>query len=99
MQLMPGNVILMKADAFQGKKKVKDQWSKVEYVVVCQVTDDVPTYEVCDDGGNVKVIHCNWLFFLATSQSDAMPLGRSESLSEEGVTLHWSGRVKCQRVK
>ena len=42
MQFMPGNVVLMKADAFQGKKKVKDQCSEVKYVVVCQVTDDMP---------------------------------------------------------
>ena len=27
MQLMPGDVVLMKADMFQGKRKVKDQWS------------------------------------------------------------------------
>ena len=46
MQLMPGDIVLMKLDAFQGKRKVKDQWSEAEYVVVCQVTDDVPTYEV-----------------------------------------------------
>ena len=41
VQLMPGDIVLMKLDAFQGKRKVKDQ-----YVVVCQVTDDVPMYEV-----------------------------------------------------
>ena len=46
MQLMLGDVILMKLDVFQGKRKVKDQWSEADYVVVHQVTDDVPTYEV-----------------------------------------------------
>ena len=46
MLLMPGNIVLMKLDAFQGKRKVKDQWSKVEYVVVHQVAYDVPVYEV-----------------------------------------------------
>ena len=46
MQLMPGDIVLMKLDAFQGKRKVKDWWSEVEYVVVCQVTDDVLTYEM-----------------------------------------------------
>ena len=66
MQLMLGDIVLMKLDTFQGKRKVKDQWSEAEYVVVCQVTDDVPTYKVQDDGKNVKVIHCNWLFLVAT---------------------------------
>ena len=46
VQLMPGDIVLMKLDAFQGKRKVKDWWSKAEYVVVCQVTDDVPMYEI-----------------------------------------------------
>ena len=46
MQLMPGDIVLMKLDAFQGKRKVKDWWSEAEYVVVCKVADDVPTYEV-----------------------------------------------------
>ena len=46
MQLMLGDIVLMKLDTFQGKRKVKDQWSEAEYVVMHQVTDDVPTYEV-----------------------------------------------------
>ena len=37
MQLMPGDIVLMKLDEFQGKRKVKDRWSKAEYVVVCQL--------------------------------------------------------------
>ena len=35
MQLMPGDIVLVKLDAFQGKSKAKDRWSKVEYVVKC----------------------------------------------------------------
>ena len=45
MQLIPGDIVLMKLDAFQGKRKVKDQWSETEYKVVHQVTEDVPTYK------------------------------------------------------
>ena len=95
---MPGDVVLMKADVFQEKRKVRDQWSEVEYVVVHQVTDDMPSYEVLDDGGNVRVIHHNWLFMVATPQSDTTPPGGSESLSDEGTaqsalveltTLEW----------
>ena len=32
MQLMPGDVVLMKLDVFQGKRKMKDRWSEAEYV-------------------------------------------------------------------
>ena len=41
-QLVPGDLVLMKNDAFQGKWKVKDRWSETEYVVVRQVADGIP---------------------------------------------------------
>ena len=56
-QLVPGDVVLMKNDAFQGKQKVKDWWSETEYVVVCQVTDGVPACKVKDEAGSVRTIH------------------------------------------
>ena len=74
-QLVPGDMVLMKNDVYQGKRKVKDQWSETEYVVVRQVADGVPTYEVKDEVGNVKTIHCNWLFLVATPTEAIMPLG------------------------
>ena len=86
VQLMPGDVVLMKLNAFQGKRKVKDRWSEVEYVVICQVANDVPTYEVRDDGGNVKVALRNRLFLVAPSKEDALPLGGRKSISNEGAT-------------
>ena len=58
-QLVPGNVALMKNDVYQGKWKVKDQWSETEYVVVWQVTDGIPAYEVKDEAGNFTTIHHN----------------------------------------
>ena len=92
VQPMPGDVVLMKLDPFQGKRKVKDQWSEAEYMVMHQVADDVPAYEVQDDGGNVKVIHCNRLFLVVPTKEDATPLGGSESISEDGAT--WSTLVE-----
>ena len=57
VQLVPGDVVLLKKGAYQGKQKVKDWWSETEYVVVCQVTDGVPAYEVKDEVGNIKTVH------------------------------------------
>ena len=59
MQLVPGDIVLMKNDMFQGKQKVKDRWSETEYMVVHQVTDGIPAYEVKDEAGSVKTVHCN----------------------------------------
>ena len=84
-QLVPGNVVLMKNDAFQGKWKVKDRWSETEYVVVRQVTDGMPAYEVKDEAGNVKTIHRNRLFLVAALKEDITPLGAGMSISEENV--------------
>ena len=73
VQLMPGDVVLMKLDMFQGKRKVKDRWSKVECVVTHQVASDVSAYEVKDDGWNIKVTHCNRLFLVAPMRDTATP--------------------------
>ena len=82
----------MKNDAYQGKRKVKDQWSETEYVVVRQVTDGVPAYEVKDEAGNVKTIHHNWLFLVATPKEAITPLGAGTSISEENIV--WSTCVE-----
>ena len=86
VQLMPGDVVLMKLDAFQGKRKVKDRRSEAEYVVIHQVANDVPVYEVRDDGGNGKVTHRNRLFIVAPIKEDATYLEGSKSISDEGTT-------------
>ena len=78
VQLMPGDTVLKKADAFQGKRKVKDRWSEVEYEVICQVVNGVPSYEIKDASGNQQVAHCNRLFLMATPQGEVMPLNKNE---------------------
>ena len=84
-QFVVGDVVLMKNDVYQGKRKVKDWWSETEYVVVHQVTDGIPAYEVKDEAGNVKTVHCNQLFLVATPVGAVMPLGAGMLLSEENV--------------
>ena len=73
MQLVPGDVVLMKNDTYQGKQKV------------FQVTDGVPAYEVKDEAGNIKTIHHNWLFLVATMMEAIRPLGAGASISEENI--------------
>ena len=85
VQLVPGNVVLMKNDVYQGKRKVKDQWSETEYVVVCQVADGIPAYEVKDEVGNIKTVHHNWLFLVATLIEAITSLGVSTPISEENI--------------
>ena len=55
MELVLDDVVLMKNDAYQGKWKVKDRWSEAEYVVVHQVADGVPAYEVKDEAEMLRL--------------------------------------------
>ena len=48
MDLKPGDIVLVKADAFQGKRKIKDRWEDKPHEVVHQITTDLPSYEVMD---------------------------------------------------
>ena len=84
-QLVPGNVVLMKNNAYQGKRKVKDRWSETEYVVVHQVIDGISAYEVKDEVGNIKTVHHNQLFLVGAPKEAIMPLGAGASISEENI--------------
>ena len=52
VNLKPGNLLLVKADAWKGKRKIKDRWEEeVTWEVVCQIVADVPSYEVTNQHG------------------------------------------------
>ena len=46
MKLKPGDLVLVKADAFKGKRKIKDRWKEDTCEVVHQIITDVPSYKV-----------------------------------------------------
>ena len=54
-------------------------------MVVCQVTDGIPMYEVKDEAGSIKTVHCNQPFLVVTPTGDATPLGARALLSEENA--------------
>ena len=62
----PGNLVLVKADAFQGKRKLKDRWEDKPHEVVCQIMTDVPSHKVTDQHGQSHVLHYNWLLLIAS---------------------------------
>ena len=59
--LKPGNLILVKADAFEGKWKIKDRWEDKPHDVLHQIATDVPSYEVKDQHRHSCILHCNQL--------------------------------------
>ena len=54
-------------------------------MVVCQVADGIPVYEVKNEAGSIKTVHCNQLFLVATPMGDVPPLGAGALLSEENT--------------
>ena len=46
ISLDPGDLVLVKADAYRRRRKVKDQWEEESYEVECQVAEGIPSYLV-----------------------------------------------------
>ena len=61
VNLKPGDLVLVKADAFKGKRKIKDRWEEDTWEVVHQITIDVPPYEVMNQNSQSRVLHQNQL--------------------------------------
>ena len=64
--LKPGNLVLVKADAFQGKRKIMDRREDRPHKVVCQITTNIPSYKVKDQQANSCILHHNWLLLMAS---------------------------------
>ena len=46
VNLKPGDLVLVKEDAWKGKRKIKDRWEEETWEVVQQIAADVPSYKV-----------------------------------------------------
>ena len=44
VNLKPGNLVLVKVDAWKGKRKIKDRWEEKTWEVIQQILTDVPSY-------------------------------------------------------
>ena len=66
MDLKPGGLVLVKVNAFQGKRKIKDRWEDKPQEVVHHIMTDIPSYEVMDQHRQSHILHCNWLLLVAS---------------------------------
>ena len=51
VNLKPDDLVIVKADAWKGKRKIKDRWEEETWEVVHQIAADVPSYEVTNQCG------------------------------------------------
>ena len=66
VNLKPGNLVLVKADAFKGNSKIKDRWEEDTWEVVHQIATDVPSYEVTNQHRKLHILHQNWHLLAAS---------------------------------
>ena len=51
IDLKPGDLILVKADAFKGRRKIRDRWEEETWEVVHEIRTDIPSYKVENQHG------------------------------------------------
>ena len=57
VNLKPGDLVLVKVDAWKGKRKIKDRWEEEIWEMVHQIAADVPSYKVTNQCGRSCVLH------------------------------------------
>ena len=66
ISLEQGDLVLAKANAYKGMRKVKDQWEEELYEVECQVADGIPSYLLKNQQtGCSWVLHWNQHFSIS----------------------------------
>ena len=75
MNLKPGNLVLVKADTFKGKRKIKDRWEEDTWEVVHQITTDVPSYELTNQHRKSCILHRNQLLLIASQAGVPLCMG------------------------
>ena len=75
VNLKPGDLVLVKADDFKGKRKIKDRWEEDTWEVVHQIMTDIPSYEVMNQHGKSHVLHQNRLLLVASEVGVPLCMG------------------------
>ena len=66
VNVKPSDLVLVKADALKGKRKINDRWEEDTWEVVHQIMSDVPSYEVTNQHGKSCILHWNWLLLVTS---------------------------------
>ena len=66
MDLKPGDLVLVKADAFKGKRKIRDRWEDEACEVVHQIMTDIPSYKLTDQHRQSWILHQKLLHLIAS---------------------------------
>ena len=73
-QLKCGDRVLVKADAFQGRRKIKDRWESDIWTVKQQVAGGIPAFVIQNEHGQEKILHRNRLLLITSAFRGSVPL-------------------------
>ena len=68
--LVPGDRVLVRRLAFEGKHKIADRWEEDSYVVISQPNTDIPVFVVENDNSKKRTLHRNHLLPIGSVSSD-----------------------------
>ena len=80
VKLKPGNLVLVKADAWKGKRKIKDRWEEETWEVLHQIMASVPSYKVMNQSWWSWVLHWNPLLLIASEIGIPLCMGSHHTL-------------------
>ena len=78
LELLPGDVVMVRTDGFVGKQKVKDRWEEGGFIVESQL-EDRPVYKVRCPTADAKqkpkyqILHRNCLLLVTNEDSTVIP--------------------------
>ena len=101
VNLKPGDLVLVKADAWKGKRKIKDRWDEETWEVPWKVTADMPSYKVMNQHEWSWVLHQNRLFLVASEVGISLCMGNCHTwdtrLPPQEVMKSWCHKGKMAR--
>ena len=69
------HLVLVKPDAFKGKRKIKDRCKEDTWEVEHQIMTDVPSYEVMDQHRRSHILHQNHLLLIVSEVGIPLCIG------------------------
>ena len=75
MQAQSTTEVLVKVDAWKGKRKIKDRWDEETWEVLQQIAADMPSYEVTNQHGWSRLLHQNRLLLIASEVGIPLCMG------------------------
>ena len=79
VNLKPGNLVVVKVDAWKGKRKIKDRWEEETWEVVHQIVADMPSYKVTNQHRWSQVLHQNPLLLVMSEVGIPLCMGNQHT--------------------